>query len=121
MSGDYLVRTTNFGLPSHLHEHTDIFQTTTMFGRCKQYKSTVVLVDSSTPRGKKAVIVQHNPNTPPFVDAMSGVTVNASCNQTILVIITCPQASRALQCCRGNFMGAAGASIGITVFGEDLV
>jgi tripeptidyl-peptidase I len=73
-----LVRTTSYGLPSHLHDHIDLIQPTTMFGTFKQYKSTAFKV------GADAVIAQPDPNVP-AVKAGSGITVDASCNKTITI------------------------------------
>jgi len=78
-SGDHLVRTTSYSLPKHLHDHIDLVQPTTTFGRFKQHKSTVV------PAGPDAVIAKPDPNVPGVVDAVSGVTVDASCNTTITI------------------------------------
>ncbi|KAF8806308.1 subtilisin-like protein [Phlegmacium glaucopus] len=102
-SGDYLVRTTSYSLPSNLHDHIDLIQPTTMFGRFKKEKSTVF------PVGKDAVIVQPDLNAAPVVHSSSGVTVSASCKQTITV--TCLQQ---LYNAVGVVPTAANNSIGIT-------
>ena len=77
-SGDYLVRTTSYSLPSHLHDHVDVIQPTTMFGRFKQHRSTVV------PAGPDAIIANFDSNAV-AIDSGSGVTVNPSCNKTITI------------------------------------
>ncbi|KAF8806309.1 subtilisin-like protein [Phlegmacium glaucopus] len=102
-SGDYLVRTTSYSLPSNLHDHIDLIQPTTMFGRFKKEKSTVF------PVGEGAIIDHLYTNAAPFVDSSSGVTVDASCNRTIT--ITCLQQ---LYNAVGVVPSAANNSIGIT-------
>ncbi|KAJ2917503.1 hypothetical protein MD484_g2914, partial [Candolleomyces efflorescens] len=44
-SGDVLVRTTSYSLPAELYDHIDVIQPTTMFGRLKTAKSTIVWND----------------------------------------------------------------------------
>ena len=73
-----MVRTTSYGLPSHLHDHIDLIQPTTMFGRFKQHRSTVI------PAGPDAVIAEFDPDAS-GIDSGSGVTVNPSCNETITI------------------------------------
>ncbi|KIM46464.1 hypothetical protein M413DRAFT_8304 [Hebeloma cylindrosporum] len=82
-SGDYLVRTTSYSLPSDLHDHVDLIQPTTMFGRFKKHKSTIFKVTAEKDALSKAS------NSEPIVDSVSGVTVDASCNKVIT--ITCLQ------------------------------
>lgn len=72
-----MVRTTGYGLPSHLHDHIDVIQPTTMFARLKQQKSTVVPVPD-------AVITQLDPNAA-GIDSGFGVIVNVSCNGSMTV------------------------------------
>jgi tripeptidyl-peptidase-1 len=102
-SGDHLVRTTSYSLPSNLHDHIDLIQPTTMFGRFNKHKSTVV------PVSKNAGIAQIDPNAAPVVDSSSGVTVDASCKQTIT--ITCLQQ---IYNAVGVLPSASNNSIGIT-------
>ena len=71
------MRTTSYGLPKHLHDHIDVIQPTTMFGRFKQFKSTIVRVDT--------VVARPDPNVHTIVDTVSGVVVNASCRHTITI------------------------------------
>lgn len=78
--GDFIVRTTNYSLPSHLHDHVDVIQPTTMFGRFKKSKSTIIWSDKSS-----AVLDATNGDLAPIVDATSGVTVDASCNENITI------------------------------------
>ena len=73
-----MVRTTSYGLPIHLHDHIDVIQPTTMFGRFKQHKSTIV------PVGSDAVVAQFDPNAA-GIDSGSKVTVNPSCKKTITI------------------------------------
>lgn len=75
-SGDYLVRTTSYSLPEHLHEHVDVIQPTTMFGRFSSDRSTVVWLedDSQEPDAQGQI-----------TDATTGLTVDASCNTTITI------------------------------------
>ncbi|KJA29734.1 hypothetical protein HYPSUDRAFT_196076 [Hypholoma sublateritium FD-334 SS-4] len=82
-SGDYLVRTTSYSLPSNLHEHIELVQPTTMFGRFKPEKSTIF---KATPFSNTLTT---NLKSGSIVNAASGVTVDASCNQ--IITLTCLQ------------------------------
>ncbi|KAF9057841.1 tripeptidyl peptidase A [Panaeolus papilionaceus] len=69
-SKDALVRTTKYSLPSHMHNHIDLIQPTTMFGRLSRHSSTIFdLVDN--------LGLIHDPET--------GITIDASCNATITI------------------------------------
>ncbi|KAJ7639286.1 tripeptidyl peptidase A [Roridomyces roridus] len=76
--GDFLVRTTAYSLPAVVFDHVELIQPTTMFGRFKALKSTIHSVH-------KANAPIPSANSPPIVDAATGVTVDASCNSTITV------------------------------------
>jgi len=104
-SGDYLVRTTSYSLPSNLHDHVDVIQPTTMFGRFKPEKSTISKVSPVKD-------VQAS-NGATVVNAASGVTVDASCNE--IITITCLQQ---LYNAVGFTPSAKGNSIGITGYLE---
>ncbi|KAF8239071.1 subtilisin-like protein [Tricholoma matsutake] len=101
-SDESIVRTTNYSLPSNLHEHVEVIQPTTVFGRLKGAKSTIVWSDDQQ-------VYPDLGNVPFIVDPVSGLTVNASCNTTIT--ISCLQQLY-------NFVGfqpsSLGNSIGIT-------
>ena len=75
-----------------------------MFGRFKEHKSTIVRV------GTDAVIAQPDPSSPPIID-VSGVVVDASCNQTIT--ISCLQQ---LYNAVGVIPSAANNSIAVTAY-----
>ncbi|KAF9567381.1 tripeptidyl peptidase A [Agrocybe pediades] len=76
-TGESMVRTTSYSLPTVLHEHVDVIQPTTMFGRFKKEKSNVF---GLTPvQDTEASLGQS------ITDAASGITVDASCNQTITI------------------------------------
>lgn len=83
-SGDYLVRTTSYSLPSNLHDHIDLIQPTTMFSRFKKQKSTIFKVSTA----EKDALAPAS-KSDPIVDSVSGVTVDASCNK--IITITCLQ------------------------------
>ncbi|CAA7260133.1 unnamed protein product [Cyclocybe aegerita] len=70
-------------LPANLHDHIDVIQPTTMFGRFKQHKSMVSFPDPDIE------IIEFTPDMKPVVDAVTNVSVDASCNRT--VTITCLQ------------------------------
>ncbi|KAF8165633.1 tripeptidyl peptidase A [Crassisporium funariophilum] len=78
-SGDYLVRTTSYSLPSNLHSHIDLIQPTTMFGRFKEQRSTIVWDDGAE------LVDTVSEIQPTIVDKITGVAVNATCNTTITV------------------------------------
>ena len=75
------MRTTSYGLPKHLHDHIDVIQPTTMFGRFKQFKSTIVKVDKD--------VAQPQTNAAAIVDTVSGLKIDSECSQ--VVTITCLQ------------------------------
>ena len=77
-NGDSIVRTTNYSLPVHLHEHVDLVQPTTLFSTFRNMKTTFRLHEDAP-----AVT---DANAPPInVPTASGGHVDASCNQTITV------------------------------------
>ncbi|KDR84041.1 hypothetical protein GALMADRAFT_693836 [Galerina marginata CBS 339.88] len=79
-SGDRLVRTTSYSLPSNLHSHVDVIQPTTMFGRFKGQKSTIFKIeDAPSLLDKVAEAV------PIALGDATGVTVDPSCNTTITI------------------------------------
>jgi tripeptidyl-peptidase-1 len=72
-SGDTIVRSTHYSLPTHLHQHIDVVQPTTNFGLFKPQRATSFFDEEA----------------PSLVDigeqvlASTNTTVNASCNSTI--------------------------------------
>ncbi|KJA29732.1 hypothetical protein HYPSUDRAFT_126973, partial [Hypholoma sublateritium FD-334 SS-4] len=100
-SGDFLVRTTSYSLPKHLHDHIELIQPTTMFGRFKPEKSTVY----SATRVPSTI----SQDSSASISTASGISVDASCNSTIT--ITCLQQ---LYNAVGFTPSAKGNSIGIT-------
>jgi tripeptidyl-peptidase-1 len=77
-SGESIVRTTSYSLPGDLHEHIDVIQPTTMFSRPRKARSTFIWSDDEPASADLA-------NAPAIVDAVSGSTVDASCNSTITI------------------------------------
>ncbi|KAF8204660.1 tripeptidyl peptidase A [Pholiota molesta] len=82
-SGDYLVRTTSYSLPSNLHDHIELIQPTTMFGRFKPEKSAIFSAVPVPDTFGQENIVEGT------IKSASGISVDASCNSTIT--ITCLQ------------------------------
>lgn len=78
-SGDYLVRTTSYSLPKKLHEHIDLIQPTTMFGRFKAAESTVYDFEDAD------VQLSNAEQSEPIINSVTGVPVDASCNKTITI------------------------------------
>jgi len=75
-SGEYLVRTTSYSLPIHLHAHIVAIQPTTMFGRVKRQRSFVSFPDPdeyAIVEGSEAAVLSE----------ISGLAVDASCNRTV--------------------------------------
>ncbi|KAI0775866.1 tripeptidyl peptidase A [Trametes elegans] len=86
-SGDAVVRTTQYSLPSYLDGHVETVQPTTFFSRMKSLKSSIRIHDEEQEATLKAVAAA---DTPPInVPSASGGHVDASCNKTIT--ITCLQ------------------------------
>ncbi|KAF5333533.1 hypothetical protein D9611_002703 [Ephemerocybe angulata] len=84
-SGDTLVRTTSWSLPKELHQHVDVIQPTTMFGRLRSAKSTIVWGDDEAEARVAA-------NAKTSVEASTGATisangreVDASCDKVITI------------------------------------
>ncbi|KAF8969344.1 subtilisin-like protein [Flammula alnicola] len=102
-SGDYLVRTTTYSLPTNLHDHVELIQPTTMFGRFKPDKSNIF---KATPIPDS--LIQASKGESP-INAASGITVDPSCNS--IITITCLQQ---LYNAVGFTPSAKGNSIGIT-------
>ncbi|KAF9478384.1 tripeptidyl peptidase A [Pholiota conissans] len=79
-SGDELVRTTSYSLPIDLHDHIEVVQPTTIFGRFRPAKSTISFIEDGD-----TVSASDLSNAEKIVAGESGVTVDASCNTTITV------------------------------------
>lgn len=71
IEGDQLVRTSEWSLPVHLHEHIEVVQPTNSFFRPRAMKSTVKAV--KTPKGWHAPKPPSNP---------SGLSLAQACNET---------------------------------------
>nr|GAT54755.1 predicted protein [Mycena chlorophos] len=79
-NGEYLVRTTSYSLPEHLHQHIELIQPTTLFGSFRRLTSTIY---SKTPVHASS---QDGPSSlARIVDPKTGISVDASCNQTITI------------------------------------
>ena len=73
-----IVRTTSYSLPQNLHAHIDLVQPTTLFAQIKSLKSTLRWADAKSTQPENAIDKLF-----PTITDTSGITVNASCNQTI--------------------------------------
>ncbi|KAG6910783.1 hypothetical protein DXG01_007671 [Tephrocybe rancida] len=80
-SGDEMVRTTRYSLPENLHRHIDLVQPTTMFGRFKRDKSTIVWLDDTV----KETAPKAQSLAAATITTPSGAVVDASCNTTITI------------------------------------
>ena len=78
VDGDVLVRTTSYSLPEHLHAHVELIQPTTMFGRFRSARSLISIIEDAPESDALKSHVK-------IVDAASGTSVDASCNQTITI------------------------------------
>ncbi|PPQ63132.1 hypothetical protein CVT24_005772 [Panaeolus cyanescens] len=86
-SGDTLVRTTEYSLPIHLHEHVDVIQPTTMFGRLSRHSSTIFDIEDAeeqAPPAEHADAKLVN-NLGLIHDANTGITIDSSCNTTMTI------------------------------------
>ncbi|TFK66563.1 tripeptidyl peptidase A [Pluteus cervinus] len=106
-TGDYIVRTTSYSLPIHLHEHVDVIQPTTMFSQFKPFRSTISKVEA-------APATSATDSLGSLVNPATGLTIDASCNVTITV--SCLQQ---LYNAVGFTPSAKGNSIGITGYLEE--
>ncbi|KAK0230450.1 tripeptidyl peptidase A [Armillaria fumosa] len=73
-SGEYIVRTTSYSLPSHLHDHIELIQPTTIFSRMKGFRSTIHGLNDPLPPAN------FNGTT---ADLGSGTTIDNSCKYAI--------------------------------------
>ncbi|KAG6828490.1 hypothetical protein H0H92_007805 [Tricholoma furcatifolium] len=80
-SGDQLIRTTSYSVPENVWDHIDVVQPTTMFGRFKRDKSTVVRLDETVEEASQRV----QDLTATITDATTGAVVDARCNATITI------------------------------------
>ncbi|KAK2463913.1 hypothetical protein APHAL10511_004085 [Amanita phalloides] len=101
--GDYLVRTSSYSLPKHLHEHVDIVQPTTMFGRFKPQKTNVIYLGEDT--DEQPVSQYQTANEAGFVDPTCNTTITIKCLQQIYNAV-------------GYTPRAKGNSIGVTGYLE---
>ncbi|KAG6850641.1 hypothetical protein H0H93_010833 [Arthromyces matolae] len=105
--GDSIVRTTSYSLPEHLDGHIDVIQPTTMFGRPRGMRSTIIW-------SEEAKALPSEKNLAPIVNAATGTLVDASCNTTITV-----KCLQQLYNAVGLTSSAHGNSIGITGYLEE--
>ncbi|KAK0461798.1 peptidase S8/S53 domain-containing protein [Desarmillaria tabescens] len=75
--GDYLVRTTRYSLPEVLLDHIDVVQPTTLFGRWKGMKSTVIDFENFD-LGNTADVAKLDAETDD-VDPACNVSITVSC------------------------------------------
>ncbi|KAK0243100.1 tripeptidyl peptidase A [Armillaria nabsnona] len=75
--GDYLVRTTRYSLPEPLLDHIDVVQPTTLFGRWKGMKSTVIDFENFD-LGNTADVAKLDAETD-YVDPACNVSITVSC------------------------------------------
>lgn len=81
-SDDEFVRTTSYSLPAHLHEHVDVIQPTTMFGRMKAERSDIFAIEDEH-NFKVASDLAEEP--PIYSGGVTNVPVDAACNSTITI------------------------------------
>ncbi|KAF9498824.1 tripeptidyl peptidase A [Pleurotus eryngii] len=77
--GDYLVRTTSYSVPEHLHDHIDVIQPTTMFGRFKGQKSTIHSVEDVPEQKNTVALASAHAATAPVVDPSCNTTITVTC------------------------------------------
>ncbi|KAG7447496.1 tripeptidyl peptidase A [Guyanagaster necrorhizus] len=75
--GDYLVRTTHYSLPEPLLDHIDVVQPTTLFGRWKGMKSTVLDFEDFD-LGNVANTAKFDSEAD-FVDPTCNISITVSC------------------------------------------
>ncbi|KAF7332404.1 Peptidase S53 domain-containing protein [Mycena kentingensis (nom. inval.)] len=71
---EYVIRTTSYSLPGHLHKHIELIQPTTMFGTFRKLKTTIHSIDQSAVSPAD-----------PIMHPTTGLPVDASCNRTVTV------------------------------------
>ncbi|KAA1136950.1 hypothetical protein PGTUg99_000771 [Puccinia graminis f. sp. tritici] len=69
--GEHLIRTEKYSLPRNLHQHIELIQPTTMFGRLQKQRSSVTVIEE-LPSAKNKVLI--NPNIPNTCSDPSSVT-----------------------------------------------
>ncbi|MBW0509343.1 hypothetical protein O181_049058 [Austropuccinia psidii MF-1] len=61
--GEHIIRTERYSLPKHLHEHIDLIQPTTMFGRLHKQRSMISGIAESPASSLKSLLDPSVPNT----------------------------------------------------------
>ncbi|KAF9534131.1 subtilisin-like protein [Crepidotus variabilis] len=83
-SGDSLIRSTRYSLPRHLHDHVELVQPTTMFGRTKRERSHIFAPfkaeDEDEDEDEDAAIFSTQTDT-----SLASGSIDPSCNTTITV------------------------------------
>jgi tripeptidyl-peptidase-1 len=88
VDGDVLIRTTQYSLPEHLHEHIDLVQPTTYFGRPKAMGTTFHLTNISVVIPGLLGITIGTPGTPsstPIPPQLTDPLLGVNCTDVITV------------------------------------
>ena len=81
----FIVRTTEYSLPSILHSHVDLIQPTTSFGRWKAMRSAFLDWKPDSDGNKDHSVSLASNTSGVYKNPVSGVTVDLSCNETVTV------------------------------------
>ncbi|KAF8655330.1 hypothetical protein AX16_003103 [Volvariella volvacea WC 439] len=87
-TGEYVIRTTSYSLPTDLHRHVDVVQPTTMFGLFQPFKSTLVRGHDDSmirPGGSSQSNDTNVTTTGTVTNPQTGLNVDASCNVNITI------------------------------------
>ncbi|KJA29731.1 hypothetical protein HYPSUDRAFT_152704 [Hypholoma sublateritium FD-334 SS-4] len=80
-SGDHLVRSTAYSLPSHLHGHIELVQPTTMFSRFRAQKSNVFKIEPFVEDSDNSTSTKGDS----IISNITSVLIDASCNRVITI------------------------------------
>lgn len=81
----FIVRTTQYSLPTILHSHVDLIQPTTSFGRWEAMRSAFLDWKSGPDGNKDQKVSLASNTTTVYENPVSGVTVDLSCNETVTI------------------------------------
>ncbi len=82
---DYLIRTTDYSLPDHLHEHVELIQPTTLFARWDKMRTTLHFDKDSVVESTISTVLDGTTykadvtGNAPAVDPSCNATVTLSC------------------------------------------
>ncbi|KAK0190627.1 tripeptidyl peptidase A [Armillaria mellea] len=78
-SGEYIVRTTSYSLPPHLHDHVELIQPTTIFSRMKGFRSTIHDLNDALPTADLDGTTAESLGSGPIIDNSCKYAITLNC------------------------------------------